>query len=81
MAALALFLVAFLPGAVQAAGQEVSVAELKDLRGQENVAILDLRQESEYIGWAVNSAEGGHIEGAYDFPADWLELLNRMTGS
>lgn len=75
MAVLALLLVAFLPGAVQAAGQEVSVAELKDLRDQENVAILDLRQESEYIGWAVNSTEGGHIKGAYDFPADWLEML------
>ena len=41
---------------------------IEDLRGQENVAILDLRQESEYIGWSVNSTEGGHIEEAYDFP-------------
>ena len=69
MVVLALLLVAFLPGAVQAAGQEVSVAELKDLRGQENVAILDLRQESEYIGWAVNSTEGAILRGPMISPS------------
>ena len=53
----------------------ISVEDAEKLLGDTNYIFIDVRQESEYIGWKVNSIEGGHIEGAYDFTADWFDML------
>ena len=53
----------------------ISIEEAQKLLGNTNYTFIDVRQESEYIGWKINSSEGGHIEGAYDFTADWFDML------
>lgn len=53
----------------------ISAEEAQKLLGNTNYIFIDVRQESEYIGWKINSSEGGHIEGAYDFTADWFDML------
>lgn len=45
--------------------------------GNENSVMLDLRPEEAYMGWIINGAvRGGHVTGAKDFPASWLDLLD-----
>ncbi len=57
------------------AGTAISIEEAKKLVDEKEAVFIDLRQESEYIGWKINSAEGGHIAGAVDFPKDWFSMF------
>ena len=57
---------------------EKTVVSIEDARGMvedENNLFVDLRAESEYIGWPVEAERGGHIKGAMDFPNDWFSII------
>lgn len=55
---------------------EISTDELKKKINEENVVVVDTRDEASYIGWSLHDEErGGHIEGAVDFPASWLDKV------
>lgn len=44
-----------------------------DIKDKEDVQIIDIRHPDFYLGWDNPKGNGGHIKGAIDFPASWLE--------
>lgn len=56
----------------QAQGEigSVTVEEIKD----KEIQLIDVRSEEQYIGWKTAEGEGGHMEGAVDFPESWLSM-------
>ena len=38
----------------------------------DDMQLVDVREEEQYIGWNTGNKPGGHIAGAVDFPASWL---------
>ncbi len=55
--------------------QQLSVEELVAALANDNWVVVDARSTDEYNGWALDEIEqGGHIAGAVDFPAEWLEV-------
>lgn len=38
----------------------------------DDMQLVDVREEEQYIGWNIGDKPGGHIAGAVDFPASWL---------
>ncbi len=47
----------------------VSVEDLTD-----DMQIIDIRSEDQFIGWDTDEGKGGHIAGAVDFPESWTTL-------
>ncbi len=55
---------------------EISTEELKKKITEDNVVVVDTRDEASYLGWILDGEErGGHIEGAVDFPTSWLDKI------
>ncbi len=56
----------------QAQGEigSVTVEEIRD----KEIQLIDVRSEEQYIGWKTAEGEGGHMEGAVDFPESWLSM-------
>ncbi|WBW98114.1 rhodanese-like domain-containing protein [Oceanirhabdus sp. W0125-5] len=55
---------------------KISTAELKKKINEENVVLVDTREEASYLGWTLHGEErGGHIKGAVDFPTSWLDKI------
>ena len=53
----------------------ISTEELKSKLGDNSWVIVDTRINDAYNGWALDGVErGGHIEGAVDFAANWLDV-------
>lgn len=53
----------------------ISTQELKNLMKNENTIVLDTRINDAFNGWNMeNIDDGGHIEGATDFSAQWLAV-------
>lgn len=52
----------------------VSTEDVKKSLDDKNTIIVDARSNDVYSGWAIEgSSRGGHIPGATDFSADWLD--------
>ena len=43
------------------------------------VQFVDVRSVHQYIGWDSAQGPGGHIAGAVDFPAVWLDMADRAV--
>ena len=55
--------------------RQLSVAELAKVLNDDDWIVVDARSTDAYNGWALDNLDcGGHIPGAVDFPADWLEV-------
>lgn len=52
--------------------KDMKIISAKDV-DLSNVQLIDTRDESQYIGWKNENGVSGHIKGAMDFPADWLD--------
>ncbi|MGL4687907.1 MAG: rhodanese-like domain-containing protein [Fusobacteriaceae bacterium] len=53
----------------------ISTQELKKIMKKENTVVVDTRITDVYNGWDIDIVgEGGHIEGATDFSAQWLSV-------
>nr|WP_083490441.1 rhodanese-like domain-containing protein [Caloramator mitchellensis] len=53
----------------------VSTDELKDKIGNSDYVIVDTRINDAYNGWKLDGVKrGGHIQGATDFAANWLDV-------
>lgn len=52
----------------------ITTEELSNLIDDDDYIIVDIRSESEYIGWSFNGEKrGGHIKNAVDFPITWIK--------
>lgn len=55
--------------------QAISTEELKDKLDDDSWIIVDTRINDAYNGWKLDGVErGGHIKGAVDFSANWLDV-------
>ena len=70
--ALTFCLVALGTSICQAAPQ-YTLADVTSGKGSA-VQFIDVRSTHQYIGWESPEGPGGHIAGAVDFPATWLEM-------
>lgn len=52
--------------------------EVNELNGSD-IQILDIRDESQYIGWDTEEGPGGHIKDAIDFPESWIDIESNKT--
>ncbi|MGL5122794.1 MAG: rhodanese-like domain-containing protein [Fusobacteriaceae bacterium] len=53
----------------------ISTKDIKNFMKEENTVVVDTRINDIYNGWDIdNNGTGGHIEGASDFSAKWLEV-------
>lgn len=53
----------------------ISTDDLKSKTDEESWVIVDTRSNDAYNGWPLDGVErGGHIKGAVDFSADWLNV-------
>lgn len=60
---------------VSAEIQSITTDELKESYKDKDWKVVDTRINDAYNGWALDGVErGGHIEGAVDFSANWLEV-------
>ena len=76
-AALLIAVVAAMPCAAADVTVIDSIPVFRAYIGNDNSVMLDLRPEEAYMGWKLNGAvRGGHVAGAKDFPAEWLDLLD-----
>lgn len=54
--------------------KKAATEEVKKSLNDENTILIDARDNDVYSGWAIEGlSRGGHIPGATDFSADWLE--------
>lgn len=58
-------------GMAWGAAPSIPVRDADRLRGGA-VQFVDVREEYQFIGWDSEEGPGGHIAGAMDFPASWL---------
>ena len=58
-------------GMAWGAAPSIPVRDADRLRGGA-VQLVDVREEYQFIGWDSEEGPGGHIAGAMDFPASWL---------
>ena len=68
-----LFLFLGVSGTAWGGAPSVSVHDAEKLRDGA-VQFVDVREEYQFIGWDSEEGPGGHIPGAMDFPASWLNL-------
>jgi len=55
--------------------QEITTEELKENIEDDSWVIVDTRINDAYNGWKLDGVErGGHIKGAVDFAANWLDV-------
>lgn len=53
--------------------QTIALADLQENLGKEDWVVVDTRSNDAWNGWALDGVErGGHIKGAVDFSAAWL---------
>ena len=52
---------------------EMSLSTLQET-DKDDIQIIDIREQHQFIGWDTDKSEGGHIEGAIDFPKSWLSI-------
>lgn len=57
------------------AASRYNIAEINAGKGAA-VQFIDVRSVHQYIGWDSPEGPGGHIAGAVDFPAVWLEMAD-----
>ena len=53
---------------------ELSLEEVSNLINDQDCVIVDTRPTDAYNGWKLDGVRrGGHLPGAVDFPASWLD--------
>lgn len=58
--------------------KSVSTEELSAKSADENWVVVDTRDSNAFNGWEMDGVKkGGHIEGAVDFSAKWLQVENK----
>ncbi|NQU34252.1 MAG: sulfurtransferase [Bacteroidetes bacterium] len=56
---------------------QITTQELINLRENDTVIVIDIRQVDAYNGWKLqNEARGGHIEGAKSLPMKWTTYMD-----
>lgn len=57
---------------------EISTLDLKEKLDDDKWIVVDTRINDAYNGWKLDGvSRGGHIKGAVDFSANWLEVENK----
>lgn len=57
---------------------KLSIAEIVKVQKDDDWILVDTRATDAFNGWALNGVKrGGHIPGAVDFPASWLESAQK----